>query len=51
VARAYGIWSEEYGQSGRALVLVGPDGSVEWAYESPPLEVPEPARVLAALDK
>jgi peroxiredoxin len=51
VARAYGIWSEDYGQSGRALVLVGPDGSVEWSYLSPPLEVPEPARVLAALDK
>jgi peroxiredoxin len=50
VARAYGVWSEDYGQSGRALVLVGPDGAVEWAYESPPLEVPEPARVLAALD-
>ena len=50
VARAYGVWSEDWGQSGRALVLVGPDGVVEWAYESPPLEVPEPARVLAALD-
>ena len=51
VARAYGIWSEDYGQSGRALVLLGSDGTVEWAYKSPPLEVPEPARVLAALDK
>jgi peroxiredoxin len=50
VAKAYGLWSEQYGQSGRALVLVGPDGLVEWAYVSPPLEVPEPARVLAALD-
>ena len=51
VARAYGVWSEDWGQSGRALVLVGPDGSVEWSYESPPLEVPEPALALAALDK
>ena len=51
VAKAYGLWSEDYGQSGRALVLVGPDGAVEWSYLSPPLEVPEPARVLAALDK
>ena len=51
VAKAYGVWSEDYGQAGRALVLVGPDGSVEWSYASPPLEVPEPARVLAALDK
>ena len=51
VAKAYGLWSEEYGQSGRALVLVGPDATVEWSYLSPPLEVPEPERVLAALDK
>ena len=49
VAKAYGLWSEEYGQSGRALVLVGPDGSVEWAHLSPPLEVPAPELALAAL--
>jgi peroxiredoxin len=49
VAKAYGMWSEEYGQSGRGLVLVGPDGRVEWAYESPPLEVPDPELVFAAL--
>jgi peroxiredoxin len=49
VAKAYGIWSEDYGQSGRGLVVVGPDGAVEWAYESPPLEVPAPELVFAAL--
>jgi peroxiredoxin len=49
VAKAYGIWSEQYGQSGRGLVLVGPDGGVEWAYLSPPLEVPAPELVFAAL--
>jgi peroxiredoxin len=49
VAKAYGIWSEEYGQSGRGLVLVGPDGEVEWSYLSPPLEVPAPELVFAAL--
>ena len=50
VAKAYGVWSEEYGVSGRALVLVGPEGAVEWAYLSPPLEVPKPERVFEALD-
>jgi peroxiredoxin len=49
VAKAYGTWSEEYGQSGRALVLVGPDGKVEWAHLSPPLEVPGPDLVFEAL--
>jgi peroxiredoxin len=49
VAKAYGIWSEDFGQSGRGLVLVGPDGGVDWAYESPPLEVPRPELVFAAL--
>ena len=49
VAQAYGIWSEDFGQSGRGLVLVGPDGTVEWSYLSPPLEVPDPELVFAAL--
>ena len=49
VAKAYGIWSEDFGQSGRGLVLVGPDGTVEWSYLSPPLDVPEPELVFAAL--
>jgi peroxiredoxin len=49
VAKAYGIWSEDFGQSGRGLVLVGPEGRVEWSYESPPLEVPDPELVFAAL--
>ena len=49
VAKAYGIWSEDFGQSGRGLVLVGPDGRVEWSYLSPPLEVPDPELVFAAL--
>jgi peroxiredoxin len=40
VSRAYGTYSEEYGKSGRALVLVDERGVVRWAYESPPLEVP-----------
>jgi peroxiredoxin len=40
VARAYGLWSEEYGVSGRALVLIDPDGVVEWAHQSPALEYP-----------
>ena len=31
VARAYGVWSEDYGISSRALVLVGPGGKVEWS--------------------
>jgi peroxiredoxin len=50
VAKAYGIWSEDFGQSGRGLVLVGPEGRVEWSYLSPPLEVPDPELVFAALE-
>jgi hypothetical protein len=51
VARAYGIWSEDYGQSGRALVMVGPDGTVEWSHRAPPLELPRPELVFDALDQ
>jgi peroxiredoxin len=51
VARAFGVWSEEYGVSARALVMVGPEGAVEWSYMSPPLEVPGANLIFDALDQ
>ena len=51
VAKAYGVWSEDYGQAARALVAVAPDGNVEWTHLAPPLEVPGPELVLDALDE
>jgi peroxiredoxin len=51
VAKAYGVWSEEYGVASRALVMVGPEGEVEWSYLSPPLEVPGPELIFEALDR
>jgi peroxiredoxin len=51
VARAYGVWSEKHGVSGRALVMVGPDGTVEWSYRSDPLEVPGANLIFDALDQ
>jgi peroxiredoxin len=49
VAQAYGVWSGEYGVAGRALVMIGPDGTVAWSYSSPPLEVPGPDVIFEAL--
>ncbi len=51
VAKAYGVWAEDYGVSGRALVMVGPEGTVEWSYMSPPLEVPGANLIFDALDE
>jgi peroxiredoxin len=51
VAKAYGVWSEEYGVAGRALVMVGPDGVVRWSYMSPPLEVPGANLIFDALEQ
>jgi peroxiredoxin len=51
VAKAYGVWSEERGFAGRALVLIGPNGNVEWSYMSPPLEVPGANLIFDALDQ
>jgi len=51
VARAYGIWSEEFGVSGRALVMVGPEGDVEWAHLASPLELPGANLIFDALDQ
>jgi peroxiredoxin len=51
VAKAYGVWSEKHGVAGRALVMVGPGGDVEWTYLSPPLEVPGANLIFDALDQ
>jgi peroxiredoxin len=51
VAQAYGVWSEDYGVAGRALVMVGPDGVVRWSYMSPPLEVPGANLIFDALEQ
>lgn len=51
VAKAYGVWSEQYGVARRALVMVGPDGVVEWSYLSPPLEVPGANLIFDALEQ
>ena len=41
VARAYGVWADDYGVARRALVMIGPDLRVVWSYVSPsPLEIP-----------
>jgi peroxiredoxin len=49
VATAYGIYSEKYGSSGRALFLVDEDGTISWAYKSPPAEVPGANLIFDAL--
>ena len=41
VAQAYGFYDEKWGSSARALVMIGPDLTVEWAHRSPSaLEIP-----------
>ncbi|MGZ5338182.1 MAG: redoxin domain-containing protein [Thermoleophilaceae bacterium] len=51
VAKAYGVWGEKYGTAGRALVMVGPAGEVQWTHMSPPLEVPGANLIFDALDQ
>jgi peroxiredoxin len=52
VARAYGVYNEERGVAQRALVMIGPEGVVEWAYKSPtPLEIPGANLIFAALEQ
>jgi peroxiredoxin (alkyl hydroperoxide reductase subunit C) len=41
VADAYGVYDEKWGSSARALVMIGPDLTVEWVHRSPSaLEIP-----------
>jgi peroxiredoxin (alkyl hydroperoxide reductase subunit C) len=51
VAKAYGVYNDEYGCSQRALVMIGPDGVVKWAYCSPsPLDIPGANLIFDALE-
>jgi peroxiredoxin len=50
VARSYGVYAEDHGVASRALVMVGPDGTVEWAHRSPsPLDIPDVELIESAL--
>ncbi len=51
VTRAFGVYAEERGHPLRALVMIGPDGVVEWSHLSPsPLEIPGANLIFDALD-
>jgi peroxiredoxin len=52
VAREYGVYNDERGHNERALVMIGPDGIVQWAHKSPtPLEIPGANLIFDALDE
>jgi len=49
VAKAYGVFNEERGHSGRAVIVVAPDGTVAATQHGPPLEIPDAGAVRAAV--
>ena len=50
VAQAYGLYDEQWGSSARALVIIGPDLTVEWVHRSPSaLEIPGANLIFDAL--
>ncbi len=51
MAKAYGVCVDEHGVAGRALVMVDPEGTVDWAYQSPPLEIPGANLIFDALEQ
>jgi peroxiredoxin (alkyl hydroperoxide reductase subunit C) len=52
VSRAYGVFIEERGHNQRALVMIGPDLTVQWAHQSPsPLEIPGANLIFDALSE
>ena len=51
VARKFGVYMEERGVASRALVIIDPDGVVQWSYRSPsPLEIPGVNLIFDALE-
>jgi peroxiredoxin len=51
VAKSYGVWSDKYGVATRSLVMIDPQGMVQWSYSSPPLEVPGANLIFDALEQ
>jgi peroxiredoxin len=52
VSEAYGAYRPDRGFNNRSLVLIGPDGAVEWSYASPSdLEIPGANLIFDALDR
>jgi len=52
VSRSYGAYIEARGHDNRSLVLIDPDGIVEWVHESPtPLEIPGANLIFDALKR
>jgi peroxiredoxin len=50
LAKAYGLYDEEWGSSARALVMIGPDLTIEWFHRSPSaLEIPGANLIFDAL--
>jgi peroxiredoxin (alkyl hydroperoxide reductase subunit C) len=47
----YGVYNEERGSTHRALVMIGPDKTVQWSYLSPPLEIPGANLIFDALEQ
>jgi len=50
MARAYGVYSEKWGSSGRSLFLVDPEGVVRWTHRATGGEVPGANLIFDALD-
>jgi peroxiredoxin len=52
VSAAYGAYQPDRGFNNRSLVLVGPDGTVEWSHASPTdLEIPGANLIFDALER
>jgi peroxiredoxin len=52
VSSAYGAYRDDRGYDNRSLVLVGPDGTVEWSHASPSdREVPGANLIFDALER
>jgi peroxiredoxin (alkyl hydroperoxide reductase subunit C) len=50
IAKAFGLYDEKWGNSARALVMIGPDLTVEWAHRAPSaLEIPGANLIFDAL--
>ena len=51
MSKSYGLWNEERGTSNRAVIIVDKGGIVRWRKEYAAPAIPNPADILAELDR
>jgi peroxiredoxin len=51
MSKSYGAWNENYGAPSRVVLIVDKDGIIRFRQDYPPPNLPDPADILAEVEK